>query len=63
MKLFKVKYERRYKSFCSLVVARNDMEAKRIVEEENFNLDGEIKVLSISEEKITAYPRLICTYW
>ena len=62
MKLFKVKFQTSKTSniFYAFVIAGNKTEAEKIVEEEIWSLAG-IMVLSIEEEEMKEYPRIICT--
>lgn len=62
MKLFKVEcktgqYEDKFYCF---VIAGNDCEAKKIVEEEIFTLNG-MTIVSACEEEMEEFPRLLCT--
>ena len=62
MKLFKVKFQTSNTSniFYAFVIAGNETEAEKIVEEEIWSLGG-IMILSVTEEEMKEYPRVICT--
>ena len=62
MKLFKVKFQTSNTSniFYAFVIAENEIEAERIAEEEIWSLAG-IMILSVTEEEMKEYPRVICT--
>ena len=62
MKLFKVKFQTSNTSniFYAFVIAGNETEAEKIVEEEIWSLAG-ITILSVAEEEMKEYPRIICT--
>lgn len=63
MKLFKVKghtSRTRYGNvFFAFVIAENDVEARRIAEEEIWSLGG-TEILSVTEEDTENWPRLLC---
>ena len=59
MKLFKVKCQTS-NVFYAFVIAGNEIEAKKIAEEEIWSLGG-IMILSVTEEEMKEYPRVICT--
>lgn len=62
MKLFKVKFQTSITSdiFYAFVIAGNEIEAEKITEEEIWSLSG-IMILSVTEEEMKEYPRVICT--
>lgn len=62
MKLFKVKFQTSKTSniFYAFVIAENKTEAEKITEEEIWSLAG-IMILSIAEEEMKEYPRVLCT--
>ena len=62
MKLFKVKFQTSRTSdiFYAFVIAGNEIEAEKITEEEIWSLAG-ITILSVAEEEMKEYPRVICT--
>ena len=62
MKFFKVKFQTSTTSniFYAFVIAGNEIEAERIAEEEFWSLPG-IMSLSITEEEMKEYPRVLCT--
>ena len=62
MKLFKVKFQtsRTSDTFYAFVIAENEIEAEKITEEEIWSLSG-IMILSVTEEEMKEYPRVLCT--
>ena len=60
MKLFKVKCQTSNDVFYAFVIAGNETEAEKITEEEIWSLAG-IMILSITEEEMKEYPRVLCT--
>ena len=62
MKLFKVKFQTSNTSniFYAFVIAGNEIKAERIAEEEIWSLAG-IMILSVTEEEMKEYPRVLCT--
>ena len=63
MKLFKVKCQTNEDCgniFYAFIIAENEVEAKNIIGQEVWTLGGMV-VLSITEEDMKEYPRLLCT--
>ena len=63
MKLFKVECqtnENYGNIFYAFIIAGNEVEAKSIIEQEVWTLGGMV-VLSITEEEMREYPRVLCT--